>query len=237
MKGLAGTPITCHRFTTPLLTSLQPPAVPGQDLPPPRGAPLPRGTRQPGSPVPEGSAQQRDPQCPAPDNAPRQNHAASPVLLGILKESPSPACDQGDVNHPRAPQPSTSVIPLLAFVSKMLLCVCIGGSKAPSSQLWWHLEHSKWPWHKAHGTTLAQGIAIRVSLCPALSLLPVPLCHLRCLSLVPSAMPGVVTSPAAPALRGCGGGQTGAEGHRAVEVLEGSEHSQDSWEPSSASWA
>lgn len=34
MKGPAGTPITCHRFTTPLLTGSQPPAVPGQDLPP-----------------------------------------------------------------------------------------------------------------------------------------------------------------------------------------------------------
>ncbi|XP_016155518.1 PREDICTED: uncharacterized protein LOC107603778 [Ficedula albicollis] len=54
MKGLAGTPITCHRFTTPLLTSLQPPGVPGRDLPPPHGAPLSRWTRQPGSPVPEG---------------------------------------------------------------------------------------------------------------------------------------------------------------------------------------
>lgn len=33
-----------------------------------------------------------------------------------------------------------------------------------------------------------------------------------------------------PTLRGCGGGQTGAEGHGIVEVSEGSEHSQDSWE-------
>lgn len=42
---------------------------------------------------------------PAPDDAPRQNHTVSPVLLGILKESPSPACNQGGVNHPQAPQP------------------------------------------------------------------------------------------------------------------------------------
>lgn len=97
-------------------------------------------------------------------------------------------------------------------------------------------EHHQRPQYKVHGSTLAQGIAIQVSPCPASSLLPGPLCHLICPSLVPSAMPGAVTSPAAPALRGCGGARLVQKGTELWRPQKDLSTARTPGEPSSASW-
>lgn len=141
-----------------------------------------------------GTMGHRGPQCLAPGDAPRMN----------LKGSPSPTCIR-----------ETSTIPR-SFSPMLVLSPCwrcpYGIKDAP---IWLQgsiitttvLIHSQW-----HRLKLAQGIGIQAPLCPALSALPVPLCHLICLSPVPSAG----TSPAALMPRGCRWGQAGAEGQGVV---------------------
>lgn len=123
----------------------------------------------------EGTVGQRDPQCPVPGDAPRQNHLVSPALLGILKASPNPACNQGDVDHPQVPPSHAGVVPV---VLKMLLCLAAW----EQGRLHHHrhgatgliAEHGQRPCHGAHGPLLTQGFATRVPPCPALSPLSVP---------------------------------------------------------------
>lgn len=146
MKGLAGTPITCHHFTTPLLTGSQPPAVPGQDLPPPRGASLPctpRGMGLSGSPRAVG----KEPWgrgIPSAWQLPQAQPSRVSALLRVLKAAPSPACNQGGCIHPQQPSPGPSAphwcCPCAGIVPGVLCvpCGCLGGSSAPSPPLWWH---------------------------------------------------------------------------------------------------